>query len=213
MVRWKMVGHQSQISKVNAYELKSQVYGSLAAYYHNQLWNLQDLAIVVELLEEYNNLHELKMEEAIEVIKKTDILLEEECKFDFNKLFIGPFELLASPYESTYRNHDRLLMRAETMSVRSFYEKAGVQVNGIGQIPDDHIAFELEFIAFLSHQISQEHEKETMSVLVDEFLQEHLGKWIEQHVELVKSQAKTAYCKAWAIILSLTILHDLKGVQ
>ncbi|WNF38236.1 molecular chaperone TorD family protein [Bacillaceae bacterium IKA-2] len=208
-----MKGQQSQKSKVNVYELKSQVYRSLAAYYRNQLWEAQDLAVVVELLEEYNNRHELKMDEAIEVLKNTDIHVEEECKFDFNKLFIGPYELLASPYESTYRNYDRLLMRAETLSVRSFYEKVGIQVDGKGQIPDDHIGFELEFIAFLAHQINQEHEVERMSALLDEFLKDHLGKWLEQHVELVTSQAKTKYCKAWAIILSYTVQHDLKAIK
>ncbi|WP_280771630.1 TorD/DmsD family molecular chaperone [Salipaludibacillus daqingensis] len=200
---------QSQISKEEAYEWKSKVYSILAAYYHNQLWNPKDLEAVVKVLEDYNHLYQLKMEDAIEVIKSTNLRHEEDCKFDFNKLFIGPYKLLAPPYESTYLNHDKLLMRAETLSVRSFYEKANIQVDGKGQIPDDHIALELEFIAFLLHQLNQENELTAIKALLEEFLNEHLGKWIDEHLDLVNKQAKTDYCKAWAIIIRRIIHLDL----
>lgn len=71
----------------------------------------------------------------------------EELQVAHAELFIGPFELKASPYGSTYLEKTRQVMGESTMEVKKHYQKAGLKVD-IKQ-PPDHIAIELEFLSFL----------------------------------------------------------------
>ncbi len=72
---------------------------------------------------------------------------QEELQVAHAELFIGPFELKASPYGSTYLEKTRRVMGDSTMEVLKHYRKAGLQVD-IKQ-PPDHIAIELEFLSYL----------------------------------------------------------------
>ncbi len=72
---------------------------------------------------------------------------QEELQIAHAELFIGPFELKASPYGSTYLEKTRRVMGDSTMEVLKHYQKAGLTVD-IKQ-PPDHIAIELEFLSYL----------------------------------------------------------------
>ena len=98
---------------------------------------------------------------------------QEQLEFAFNSLFVGPGKLLAPPYESAYLNENRVLMQQETLSVRKFYEQAGLELICKNHEPDDHIAFELEFVCYLLGQYLQTKEKE-MIQMYHTFLKTHL---------------------------------------
>ena len=72
---------------------------------------------------------------------------QQELQIAHAELFIGPFELKASPYGSTYLEKNRRIMGDSTMNVMRFYRKAGLEVD-VKQ-PPDHIAIELEFLSYL----------------------------------------------------------------
>ena len=84
------------------------------------------------------------MQQALQDSNETELLVAHA------ELFIGPFELKASPYGSTYLEQARLLMGDTTMEVLKHYQKAGLQLDV--EQPPDHIALELEFIAHLCAQ-------------------------------------------------------------
>ncbi len=117
-------------------------------------------------------------------VSKEDL---EELEYEFNRLFVGPNRLEASPYESTYRNDQRSLMQFETLAVRRFYEKAGLEVSKKNVEPDDHLALELEFVCYL---LENNKESDKYYKMYQDFLKEHLLQWTETHCELVREKTK-----------------------
>ena len=70
--------------------------------------------------------------------------------WDFNRLFVGPGEMLAAPWESVYRSKTKLTFQEPTLQVRATYERFGVQAPAMHREPDDHLGLELAFMATLS---------------------------------------------------------------
>lgn len=126
-----------------------------------------------------------KMRKGIQMISKLDHNDLLELEFDFNRLFIGPNRLEAAPYESIFRGTERTLMQAETLAVRSFYEKAGLVVKKKNNEPDDHLSLELEFVCYL---LRESVEDDFHYTLYEAFLKEHLFHWVEEHCELVREK-------------------------
>ena len=66
-------------------------------------------------------------------------------EFSFNRLFVGPRTLQAPPYASIYLDgDDTRLMGASTSRVRQLYAMLGLASPWQNQIPDDHLALELD---------------------------------------------------------------------
>lgn len=61
-------------------------------------------------------------------------------------MFIGPRELPAPPWESSYLNEDKLLFQEETLQVRMSYLKYNFIPKNYPHEADDHIALELDFM-------------------------------------------------------------------
>lgn len=129
----------------------------------------------------------------------------EELEFDFNRLFVGPNRLEVSPYESTYRNAERVLMQGETLAVRRFYEKAGLVVSKKNIDPDDHIALELEFVCYL---LENSLEDAMYYQIYQEFLEEHLFHWIDSHCELIQEKTVNTILIGISYILQGLLLEE-----
>jgi len=129
----------------------------------------------------------------------------EELEFDFNRLFVGPNRLEVSPYESTYRNVERVIMQGETLAVRRFYEKAGLVVSKKNIDPDDHIALELEFVCYLLENSLTD---TTYYQLYQEFLEEHLFHWIESHCELMRGKTVNTFLIGVSYILQGLLIEE-----
>jgi TorA maturation chaperone TorD len=72
---------------------------------------------------------------------------QDQLSIDHAALFVGPFELLAAPYGSIYREKNRQVMGESTIEVLRSYQDAGLTVDI--KEPPDHIAIELEFMYYL----------------------------------------------------------------
>lgn len=75
--------------------------------------------------------------------------------YEFNRLFVGPTTPEAPPYESVYLSPDHLVMGKQTLAVRKIYMQENLQSEGQGHEPDDFIATELEFAAYLLNRIME----------------------------------------------------------
>lgn len=73
---------------------------------------------------------------------------QEDLQVAHAELFVGPFELKASPYGSTYLEKERMVMGDSTMEVLDHYRRAGLKVDI--KEPPDHIAIELEYLSYFS---------------------------------------------------------------
>ncbi|WP_195892896.1 TorD/DmsD family molecular chaperone [Bacillus massiliigorillae] len=168
-----------------------------------------------------NQLSESQWKELIGCIKQDSLTLEQESitegiqtllnfstqdladlQYDFNRLFVGPMELEASPYESTYRSENGAVMQYYTLAVRRFYEDAGLTLVNKNSDPDDHLALELEFICYL---LENGLEDEQYMKLYNDFLQKHLFHWVEEHCELVQEKTSNN------VIIGMS--HILQGMM
>ena len=66
---------------------------------------------------------------------------------DYAYLFYMVGSSGTSPFESVYRTDDRTMFGPTTLEVLEAYRAWGVQVPGQGSVPDDHLGFELLFLA------------------------------------------------------------------
>ena len=104
-----------------------------------------------------------------------DILL-----VDHRDLFEGPGHVLACPYESVYLSEEHLTFEQQTLAVRAFYRRFGVEAPSLGKEPDDHIGLELSFISHLctlgldAIDASEADAETAMIASVGDFLDQHL---------------------------------------
>lgn len=180
-----------------------RIYLIFQMYYNGMLLDGDSLEEAISMIGDYINKHlpDYKQQGADTLIALLDKGLGfqdlEEYKNEFHRLFVGPDRLMAPPYESYYRNPQKLLMQKETLMVRKFYQRAGVEVSRQGSMPDDHLGLELELICFLLSQgLANEDldKREHYYLLYRDFLQQHLTQWINAHCSLVAQESSNPIC-------------------
>ena len=138
----------------------------------------------------------LKAMESFAKLKEEDL---EDLLYDFNRLFVGPNKLEASPFESSYRSEERAVLQFYTLAVRRSYERAGLVLVKKNNEPDDHLAYELEFICYL---LENGLDDETYLKMHEAFLNNHLFEWIPAHSELIRKHTTNP------IIIGISYLLD-----
>jgi len=123
-----------------------------------------------------------------------DILL-----VDHRDLFEGPDHVLACPYESVYLSEEHLTFEQQTLAVRAFYRRFGVEAPSLGKEPDDHIGLELSFISHLctlgldAIDASEADAETAMIASVGDFLDQHLLRWAGGCLDRVLANASTDF--------------------
>lgn len=126
----------------------------------------------------------------------------ETLRLDHARLFVGPFELAAPPYESVYVDGGDRVMTESTEAVQAEYRRAGVDVDL--DEPADHVAAELEFVSLLVATELEALEAEKFSAAEHylerqyEFLSGHLGRWIPGLADNMREHADTEFYRLLA---------------
>jgi TorA maturation chaperone TorD len=132
---------------------------------------------------------------------------EGALRWDFTRLFVGPYRLPAPPYESVYTSPERLVMQEAAWQVRQEYARAGLQVRKQDSPPPDHVGLELHFMAFLCRQTLralQAGEPSAAEGLLrsqKEFFERHLVRWLPRFCEDVLKSAQTDLYRGAALVL------------
>ena len=119
-------------------------------------------------------------------------------------LFIGLNKVLAPVWESVYFSEKKLMFQEQTLQVREWYARFGLQAERINKEPDDHIGLEMLFIAHLAslalQAIEQNDETKLNEILQAqrEFLSDHLLRWGPVWAKLVKQNAATDFYRGIA---------------
>jgi putative dimethyl sulfoxide reductase chaperone len=125
---------------------------------------------------------------------------QEPCEVAFAKLFLGPFETMASPYASTYLDPAQKLMGQVSQYALDAYAAAGLeQVGKVREIPD-HIGIELEFMYYLAFEIS-ETGNEALLAIKERFWREHLGLWMPKFAALMQDANQHPFYNALAKLI------------
>lgn len=158
--------------------------------------------------EEYpEDISQSKMQEGYkglaEFFKNVKVMNEEhlldELSADYAKVFLAAGEVkgnAAFPYESVYTSKSKLVMQEAWDEVRRVYADRGLELkSNLSDIKEDHIAMELQYMAYLCGQYGKE-EEESLLEEQQEFLRKHLLNWTEKFVADIQTYARTGFYKA-----------------
>jgi len=138
---------------------------------------------------------------------------------DHLKLFIGLGKVIAPMWGSVYFSEKKLLFQEQTLQVREWYARFGLQAERINREPDDHIGLEMIFISHLAslalQAIEQNDEKALNEILQAQrdFLSEHLLRWGPVWVKLVKQHATTDFYRGIAHLTHGALLAVAEVLQ
>ncbi len=139
-----------------------------------------------------------------------------DLDIQFAKLFIGPYQLLAPPFGSIYLEDKRQVMGDSTLDVVKRYLAAGLTVDEGFKNPPDHISAELEFVhVLIIEELNYLHNgcaDEAAACLLQqfEFLDSHLGNWIDAFANLMIQEAHLPYFSHLATATQQFIREDMQ---
>lgn len=135
----------------------------------------------------------------------------DELVVDHRDLFEGPDHVLACPYESVYLSDEHLTFQQQTLEVRAFYGRFGVEAPSMGTEPDDHIGLELSFISHLcilgldAIEAADADAETAMIASVGDFLEQHLLKWVDDCLDRVVEHATTDFYRGLGLLTRGTV--------
>ena len=126
-----------------------------------------------------------------------------ELRHDYAQLFLNAGQNPTFPYASCYASGkvEPLLMQEPLFRARKAYHASGLHKNPAWPDLDDHIAVELEFIAYLARQAGTEKQQA-------EFLDNHLLPWAEPFCTQLADSATTDFYKGLAELTMAALTAD-----
>lgn len=107
---------------------------------------------------------------------------------DYASIYLN-HSISASPEESVWLDEDSLMCQQSMFQVRSWYESHGLEIPDWRIRPDDHLVYELQFIAFLLHRDNEMESLEKAATFMDE----HLLRWLGNFGERVLVRCDTPW--------------------
>lgn len=124
----------------------------------------------------------------------------------YARLFLGPFEILASPYASFYLQADQQLMGPMSQYVAGTYAEAGLEPGPGPREAADHVMLEWEFMYFLTYQHLVTGEDQWIE-RQREFVSAHLSHWMPSLAKAIERAAEHEFYDTLATLLQ-TLLKE-----
>lgn len=163
---------------------------------------------------------DLDHEETIAIcnfIENLDNTTVKKVAIDYTNLFCGFRSNAPFPYESIYRGEQRMLMQAPFGEVKKVYSSNGYTPNqDISNEPEDHIAFEFEYLSFLLDSIGEALENNKTSKATsliqkkNSFMEEHVQLWVPLFCDEVREQSDTEFFKLMSSLTKQAIVSTSK---
>jgi TorA maturation chaperone TorD len=141
----------------------------------------------------------------------------DELGADYSRLFLGPGKVLAPLWESVYFNDERQTFQAQTLQVRNWYHRFGLESVKLYNEPDDHVGLEMAFLAHLAQlglaALKQGDEARLAEILEAQrkFLSTHPLRWMPAWCDQVVAHASTDFYRGVAR-LTRGVLAELASV-
>lgn len=123
--------------------------------------------------------------------------LLEAARDEHTRLFVGPGQLPALPWESPYRTREAIAFQESTLAVRRAYRERGWEPKRLQRVPDDHVALECAFMAKLAAEALEAFRAGDAAGLPAAlrgqrtFVGEHMAGWLGEYAKDVR-RSKTA---------------------
>lgn len=141
-----------------------------------------------------------------------------ECiRAEYTRLFVGFRRVVAPLWESVYFNRDRMVFQKQTFQVRAMYTKYGLEIDSFGHEPDDHLAYELLFIAHLCNRCAefvQTEEEDALAKTVADLISFtlcHPLSWVSKWSKTVQQEASTDFYRGYALLVE-SALHEVESI-
>ncbi len=136
----------------------------------------------------------------------------EDLAADYARLFLLKGGVY--PYASVYLGREKLLMEDPWLEVKKMYSSAGLRLRDAAE-PEDHIAFELEFMYQLCQKtVSEKRERaDELLKMQSRFLNEHLLMWAPRLCDGITEKAATEFYRAAALITKGFLEFDSKIIE
>jgi anaerobic sulfite reductase subunit A len=141
---------------------------------------------------------------------------------DYARVFLGAGIVghdAAYPYESVYTSPKRLIMQEARDQVLEIYRAKGLNKAESLEVPEDHIALELEFMAYLCYETKLALDKKdwpAVTVLLKEqfdFITKHLLNWTPEFCADIEKYAGTEFYKGVSKVTVSYLLMDLSILE
>ncbi len=135
-------------------------------------------------------------------LRKRNTGTRQSLATDFTMCFDGietVDELVAVPYASIFLGEEALFYQEPRHEIYRLFMTEGIKLSGTVRLPEDHISFELEFLAILSERILAAYSKGDLAEadrnlkLSREFIQNHILTWIDMLIERANKILKTRF--------------------
>lgn len=137
------------------------------------------------------------------------------AEYDFNRLFVGPKEVVAPPFASVYLESKGILMGEHTVQMRELMHELGLAIPNEGSIPEDFLPYELEVLSILYTLLEEHKEKQELyNALLEtiEWLEDHLASWLPLFMERARSQgACSPPIEGVFLLMEYWLEHGLLG--
>lgn len=142
-----------------------------------------------------------------------------KTRTEYARLFVGPREVVAPLHESAWRSGTPRTFTAETLAVRSVYERNGFVMKRKNREPEDAIGVELEFLRNLCDRalaaLAADGEPGAAGPVVTEnlacqraFLDEHVRRWAIDFGRRVQEADESGFYRVWAAYLEAVLNED-----
>lgn len=132
--------------------------------------------------------------------KTPDTLTESRC--DYARVFLGAGTACkdpVSPYESVYTGEERLLMQGARDEMLVSLASEGLAIEDSFNMPEDHISFQLQYMARLLDQESESWQEGCLERAVaaneksERFFNGHLMNWVPTFCREATAMARTSF--------------------
>jgi TorA maturation chaperone TorD len=138
---------------------------------------------------------------------------------EYASLFLNMGHRPVAPYESVYTSPERLLMQKARDDVLALYRQEGLDRIDEFHEPEDHLAVELEFMAYLCQKAMAAMEAGDRAGAAaalrqqKEFLQKHLLVWVPAFCRDVQQAAETGFYRGLALITAEHLAMESETVD
>lgn len=147
-----------------------------------------------------------------------------QIKTDLNILYGVSARAKVAPFESVHRDRDGLVFDKKTLQVRKAYRAVSLQIARLGKEPDDHVGFELDFLAqcclgalgALEDPAGADYQAEEYFTAAATFMEDHAMAWIPQIMEKAAEQASTLFMRGLCLLTAASLeqfSHDLQAAN
>lgn len=187
-------------------QARAGMYETLASLYFDMLTDeqIRDMAArdYSALIDSDNPLIASGFNDIWRYLRKRNTGTRQELAVDFSSCFLGTHAykgLVAQPYESLFLDPSGTLAGKPRKQVHNFYKSERVALREGYDYPDDHLAFECEFMAIECGRCVKAvedgdfDEAKRLVGVQQEFMNDHIGRWFRRLHDLSLKFIKTRF--------------------